>query len=278
MIRELTAGIMPVPTSSNRLIPLPCHARSWRYFTYSILYTQPMARGGLPATYGLRRNDRRKPRYCTALANLQLFPRGRVLGLNGHTPVQTPPTEPNRSAEFTMFMRAYQDMVFSTAARLAGNDVQAEDIAQEVFIKAYENFSHLRCSPTAGGWLKTVATNLSLNHLTRYRKRWRLFSEMRSDTADDSSGPEIDLPVPDTLLADLGAEQRRVLIDDALRCLPEHQRVPLVLYHFEDLSYQEIAARLHASLAKVKTDIRRARMALLPMLQAGGMAGGSLEE
>ena len=70
-------------------------------------------------------------------------------------------------------------MVFSTAARLAGNDAQAEDIAQEVFIKAYENFDHLRISATAGGWLKTVATNLSLNYLTRYRKRWRLFSEER---------------------------------------------------------------------------------------------------
>src|ERR1700690_3479548 len=86
-----------------------------------------------------------------------------------HIPVQTQLT-----AEFTTFMRAYQNMVFSTAARLAGNDAQAEDIAQEVFIKAYENFEHLRLSATAGGWLKTVATNLSLNYLTRYRKRWRL--------------------------------------------------------------------------------------------------------
>ena len=70
-------------------------------------------------------------------------------------------------------MHAYQDMVFSTAARLAGNDAQAEDIAQEVFLKAYENFEQLRTSPTAGGWLKTVATRLTLNHLTRYRRRWR---------------------------------------------------------------------------------------------------------
>src|SRR6185437_12842154 len=75
-------------------------------------------------------------------------------------------------------MRAYQDMVFSTAARLAGNDAQAEDIAQEVFLKAYQNFEQLRMSPTAGGWLKTVTTNLTLNHLSRYRARWRSFSEL----------------------------------------------------------------------------------------------------
>jgi RNA polymerase sigma-70 factor (ECF subfamily) len=166
-------------------------------------------------------------------------------------------------------MRAYQDMVFSTAARLAGDDAQAEDISQEVFIKAYENFAHLRSSPTAGGWLKTVATNLTLNHLTRYRRRWRLFSEMKP-VADDEDSSEPELPVPDTLLADLNAEQQRALIEDTLRRLPAHQRVPLVLYHFEDLSYQEIASKLHVSLAKVKTDISRARAALLPMLQSSG--------
>jgi RNA polymerase sigma-70 factor (ECF subfamily) len=83
--------------------------------------------------------------------------------------------------------------------------------------------------------------------------------------------------VPDTLLADLGAEQRRVLIDDALRKLPEHQRVALVLYHFEELSYEEISMKLRASLTKIKTDIRRGRAALLPLLQSSGVAANSLD-
>jgi RNA polymerase sigma-70 factor (ECF subfamily) len=68
-------------------------------------------------------------------------------------------------------MRAYQDMVFTTAARLLGNDAQAEDIAQEVFLRAYAHFGQLRTSPSRGGWLKTVTTNLALNHLQRYRRR-----------------------------------------------------------------------------------------------------------
>jgi RNA polymerase sigma-70 factor (ECF subfamily) len=209
---------------------------------------------------------------------MQLFTASRVLGLNEHTPVRHPSTGPDRSTEFTTFMRAYQDMVFSTAARLAGNDGQAEDIAQEVFLRAYEHFAHLRISPTAGGWLKTVTTNLTLNQLSRYRRRWRLFSELRPAAADeDSPGPELG-EQPDTLLADLGAEQRRVLIDGALRKLPEHQRLALVLYHFEDLSYEEIAVKLGASLAKIKTDIRRARAALLPVLQSSGIAAGTLED
>ncbi len=158
-------------------------------------------------------------------------------------------------------MRAYQDMVFSTAARLAGNDAQAEDISQEVFVKAFEHFDHLRGSETAGGWLKTVATNLSLNYLSRYRKRWRLFSEER-----DLPEP----PLPDPAPGELAAEQRHAAIEAALRRLPEHQRVPLVLYHFEDFTYEEIAAHLGVSLAKIKTDIRRARAALLPLLKQMG--------
>ena len=61
-------------------------------------------------------------------------------------------------------------------------------------------------------------------------------------------------------------------IDGALKRLPAHRRLPLVLYHFEEMSYEEIALRLRVSLAKVKTDIRRARAALLPMLRSQGVS------
>jgi RNA polymerase sigma-70 factor, ECF subfamily len=167
-------------------------------------------------------------------------------------------------------MRAYQDMVFSTAARVIGDDRQAEDIAQEVFLKAYENFDHLRTSPSAGGWLKTVSRNLSLNHVLRYRRRWRLFSELARDDGEDSE-PQIEFALPEHLLADVDANLRHGLIEDALQQLPERQRLPLVLYHFEELSYEEIAAQLGISLAKVKTDIFRARTALAKLLLRRGI-------
>lgn len=162
-------------------------------------------------------------------------------------------------------MRAYQDMVFSTAARLTANRAQAEDIAQEVFLKAYEHFGQLRESASAGGWLKTVATNLSLNHLSRYRRRWRLFSEMGNDAGDrdpvDSTFTAVE-PLHDRIFLELDAEDRRRVVEEALARLPSHQRVPLVLFHFEELPYEEIAVKLGVSLSKVKTDIHRARLAL----------------
>jgi RNA polymerase sigma-70 factor (ECF subfamily) len=214
-------------------------------------------------------------------APLQLFPAGGVLQVNEHPSVQTPTTEPARSLEFTTFMRAYQDMVFSTATRLVGNDAQAEDIAQEVFVRAYTHFDELRGSITCGGWLKTVATNLALNHLQRYRRRWRLFSELgpsRGESEDSEPEQDLEVPTPDPLPALLDTEQQRALIETALQQLPADQRTALVLYHFEDFSYQEIAARLAVSLAKVKTDIRRARMALLPLLEASGLGRSSIED
>ena len=172
-------------------------------------------------------------------------------------------------------MRKYQDMVFTTSARLVRNDAQAEDISQEVFIKAHEHFEMLSTSPSAGGWLKTVTTNLSLNHLQRYRNRWRFFSELggRGDS-EGGDAPEFEFAAPDTFFEGVDADERRAWVEEALAKLPDHQRVPLVLYHFEDLPYDEIAGRLGVSLAKVKTDILRARAALAKILT---LPGASME-
>ena len=167
-------------------------------------------------------------------------------------------------------MRAYQDMVFSTAVRLIGSPAQAEDISQDVFLKAYENFERLGEGASPGGWLKTVATNLALNHLTRHRKRWRLFTEVFTDESREEDIEDASAAFAGAL-QELEEQQRRALIDAALRSLPDHQRVPLVLFHFEEMSYQDIAARLGHSLAKTKTDILRGRLAMAKTLAAGGL-------
>ncbi len=188
--------------------------------------------------------------------------------MNDEPPVQNQPSGLAPPADFTTFMRKYQDMVFTTSARLVRNDAQAEDISQEVFIKAHEHFDMLATSPSAGGWLKTVATNLSINHLQRYRKRWKFFSEFGGDSQEDDA-PGVEFAAPDTFFAGIDSEEKRAWIEDALSKLPDHQRIPLVLYHFEEIPYDEIAKRLGVSLAKVKTDILRARTALAKILTRG---------
>jgi RNA polymerase sigma-70 factor (ECF subfamily) len=174
---------------------------------------------------------------------------------------------------FEAFVRRYQDMVFATAVRLLGNPAEAEDVAQTVFLRAFQRFDRVGDSPAAAGWLKTVARNECLNHLARYRSRWRFFSEL-GETQDEHArhalAEALAAPLEPSALADEG---RTAALEHAMRRLPEHQRVPLVLFHFEEMSYQEIAESLGVSLAKVKTDIHRARGALRTLLieaPAGG--------
>ena len=176
------------------------------------------------------------------------------------------------AVRFEAFLLEFQDMVYATAVRLLGSPAEAEDVAQTVFLKAFERFDHIGTSPTAAGWLKTVTTNACLNHLSRYRNRWRFFSELGeadAHTVDSrTSGPQdlrtSGLQDPRTS----GPQDPNSVLDLALRRLPPHQRVPIVLFHFDDLSYQQIAERLGVSVAKVKTDIYRGRETLRAALGA----------
>jgi RNA polymerase sigma-70 factor (ECF subfamily) len=125
--------------------------------------------------------------------------------------------------------------------------------------------------------LKTVATNLSINHIQRYKKRWSFFSDLvRRD--DDGGEKEVEFAAPDTFFSGVDTAERREWIEQALRQLPEHQRVPLILYHFEELPYDEIARKLRISLSKVKTDILRGREALAKILVRGGNRHETLDQ
>jgi RNA polymerase sigma-70 factor (ECF subfamily) len=163
--------------------------------------------------------------------------------------------------QFEAFMQNYQNLVFSTAMRLLANESEAQDISQDVFLKAYERFDELQGSPTAGGWLRTVATNMSLNHLSRYRSRWRFFSELGSGSDQEENEP-LEFKAEQDLAEEVSRADRHALVEAALQRLPDAQRVPLVLYHLEGMRYEDIATRLRISLGKVKTDIFRGREAL----------------
>jgi RNA polymerase sigma-70 factor (ECF subfamily) len=167
-------------------------------------------------------------------------------------------------ARFEAFVRRYQDMVFATAVRLLGNEADAEDVAQTVFLRAFQRFGQIESSPAAAGWLKAVARNTCLNHLSRYRARLRFFSELGSE--GERTGEGFEASLSSEIARPLDDRHRQEQLEAALRALPDHQRVPLVLFHFEELSYQEIASALGITLAKAKTDIHRGRNALRTLI------------
>ena len=174
-----------------------------------------------------------------------------------HTVADDPaPTDADR---FEAFVREYQHMVFATAVRLLANAAEAEDVAQTVFLRAFERFVVISASDAAAGWLKTVTTNLCLNHLSRHRARWQFFGDFEQSGEAPAGRAAPALPSPASPLALLEQADRAGRLERALRELPDHQRIPLVLFHFEEMSYQAIASRLGVTLAKVKTDIHRGR-------------------
>ena len=173
----------------------------------------------------------------------------------------------NDTNDFEAFLYRHQDRVFGIAVRLLGDVSEAEDVSQTVFLRAFKHFDRLDGNPAAGGWLRTVTTNLCLNHLSRYRARWRLFSQRPAGEAEPGPGYEERLVVPGSQPEDLERAGEHARLEQGIRELPPHQRVPLVLFHFEDKSYGEIAGMLDVTLAKVKTDIHRGRRALRRMME-----------
>jgi RNA polymerase sigma-70 factor (ECF subfamily) len=174
--------------------------------------------------------------------------------------------------QFEAFVRRHQDMVFATAVRLLGSPAEAEDVAQMVFLRAFQRFDDIGPSEAAPAWLRTVTRHACLNHLARYRRRWRFFSELGRGSEGDAGPAFADgLAADGTPASELERADQRERLEQALARLPHHQRVPLVLFHFESCSYREIADALGVSIGKVKTDIHRGRETLRASL--GGRHG-----
>jgi len=155
---------------------------------------------------------------------------------------------------FADFVREHQDMVYSTSLRIVGSRGDAEDIAQEVFLQAHARFDELKSHENPGGWLRTATRNRSINHVLRYKRRF-LFVDWAGRDANEALPQE--QPEDDDWL--YGKSE---LLKAALLKIPDHLRIALVLFYYEDMAYKKIAEMLNVSLSKVKIDIMRAKIKL----------------
>ncbi len=157
----------------------------------------------------------------------------------------------------------YQDKVYNLSYYLAGNYADAQDLAQEVFVKAYTSLGSFRQDADLGTWLHRITVNLWLN-IRRRQKNSQVFS--LDDPVQTGEGEitrtvaAVD-PAGDPVEA-LEGKELQEKVQKALLSLPEEFRTVLVLREIEDYSYDDIAEVLQCSLGTVKSRLNRARQAL----------------
>jgi len=155
--------------------------------------------------------------------------------------------------------------VISFLYRIVGNYEDAADLAQEVFVRIYRNRYRYRPSGSFSSFIFTIASNLAKNHL-----RWRS-RHPEADLMAESAQTKLDSSISGSRpSAHLEQAERGAAVQNAVAGLPEKLRIPLVLFHFQELSHSEIGGILNCSLKTVETRIYRARKTLKKSLS--GMA------
>jgi RNA polymerase sigma-70 factor (ECF subfamily) len=161
------------------------------------------------------------------------------------------PTE-EREALFAELLARCQRPVLNFVYRLLGNAADAEDVAQEVFVRAYRHWDEYDPNRSVSTWLFALARNAAIDRL-RYRQRHPTEPLMDTvDTASHARGPSAEAEVHEI------GEQ----IAAAIQQLPEDQRTAVVLAEYHGLSCAEIAEIMDCSVKSVESRLYRARQAL----------------
>lgn len=159
-------------------------------------------------------------------------------------------------AAFGRLVKLHQRRILRMVVGMTGDLDVAMDIVQESFIRAYHALDRFEDGQPFYPWLSTIATNLTLNHLRKSKRQTSL---------DDSYHEQAD-PAPDPL-EKLQTEENERRFMAAVQKLPEEYRTVFVLRTFEQLSYDEIAARLNISMGTVDSRLYRARRRLMDELK-----------
>ncbi|MEW8978753.1 MAG: sigma-70 family RNA polymerase sigma factor [Symbiobacterium sp.] len=175
---------------------------------------------------------------------------------------------------FAALVDRHKGRVYRTLYQVVGDAADAQDLAQEVFVKVYRSLSGYRGDAAFTTWLHRITLNLAFDWL-RARKRRPLTVPLEPPPDDEDRRPA-DLPSPDEGPEELTLrEERREHLRAAIGQLSPDYREVVVLYHFYHLSYQQIADRLGVPVRTVETRLYRARANLRRLLKAqeGGDRG-----
>jgi RNA polymerase sigma-70 factor, ECF subfamily len=168
-------------------------------------------------------------------------------------------------ASFELLLHRYRTPLVNFLYRMVRNREQAEDLAQEVFLRVYRARGEYVPSAKFTTWLFRIATNLALNSVrdTRYQKlEDSIDAPARMDSEDGDDRP-LDVAEPHPNIEQHLVEDARVkMIRHAIDKLPEKQRAAVLLHKYEELDYAEIAKILSCSESALKSLLFRAYEAL----------------
>jgi len=162
---------------------------------------------------------------------------------------------------FDLLVRKYQHKVVKLVMRYMRDPADAEDVAQEAFIKAYRALPQFRGDSAFYTWLYRIAINTAKNAIvSRGRSPVEYDLDLQnSEESYDVHGRLADAETPEGLLL---AEEIRSIVNQAIESLPEDLRTAIVLRELEGLSYEEIAATMDCPVGTVRSRIFRAREAI----------------
>ncbi|HXU20213.1 MAG TPA: sigma-70 family RNA polymerase sigma factor [Verrucomicrobiae bacterium] len=154
---------------------------------------------------------------------------------------------------FEELVQHHQKRILANCRYLTRDESIAEDLAQEVFVKAFFGLRAFEGRSSFRHWLQTIKVHHCLNHL---KKR-----EGKATLAMDEEAVERyeQLHVQPVAAEELEAVERRKRIDGILNAMPATLRIPLIMRDMDELSYEEVAASLGIGLSAVKMRIKRAR-------------------
>ena len=161
---------------------------------------------------------------------------------------------------FDILVGRYKNRLYSYLFRLLGNESEAEEFAQETFVRAYMHADKYKTIARFSTWLYTIGTNLVRNRIRNIKRRPKTISMWTEDSGGED-GRWVDLkdnsPTPEETM-----DQKRLqeLIQQAIEKIPSKYRPPFVLREINGLTYEEIAATTGLKLGTVRSRINRGRM------------------
>ena len=166
---------------------------------------------------------------------------------------------------YAEIVEIFKDKIFQLCYRMLGNRHEAEDMAQEAFIRAYVNIASFNINLKFSTWLYRIATNLCIDRIRKKKPDYYLDAEVKgtegltmySQIAADTSLPE----------EEIESMELQEMIQKEISKLPEKYRTVIVLKYIEELSLNEISEILDMPLGTVKTRIHRGREALRQQLR-----------